>query len=63
MTARLTVPTSTVPHHGPVTPDCPLECLQTVLARRAFSLLAYAHDAPFEPPRTVSDVLGLYARG
>jgi hypothetical protein len=29
----------------------------------AFNLLAYAHDAPFDPPRTVGRVLGLYTRG
>ena len=52
-----------VPHHGPVSPDCPVECLLTVLSRMSFNRLSRAEDAPFGPPRTVSDVMNLYARG
>ena len=52
-----------VPHHGPVTPGCPVECLLTVLSRMSFNRLSRAEDAPFGPPRTVSDVMNLYARG
>src|ERR1700722_6502786 len=52
-----------VPHHGPVSPDCPVECLLTVLSRVCFNRLALAERAPFPPPRTVSDVLNLYACG
>ena len=36
----LTARFSAVPHHGPVTPDCPVECL------RSFNPLARAYDAP-----------------
>jgi hypothetical protein len=49
-----------VPHHGPVSPDCPVDCLMTVLSRMSFHPLARAYDAPFDPPRTVGDVVGLY---
>jgi hypothetical protein len=28
----LSVARGRVPHHGPVTPDCPVECLLTVLS-------------------------------
>jgi hypothetical protein len=52
MTAR----PGAVPHHGPVTPDCPVECLMS------FNPLARAYDAPFDEPRTVGDVMDLYAR-
>lgn len=51
-----------VPHHGPVRSDCPVECLLTVLSLTSFNRLARAEDAPFDPPRTVGDVLGLYSR-
>jgi hypothetical protein len=51
-----------VPHHGPVTPECPVECLLTVLSLNSFNPLARADDAPFDEPRTVGDVLDLYAR-
>lgn len=50
------------PHHGPVIPDCPVECLLTVLSLRAFNPLTRAYDAPFDPPRTIGDVLDLCAR-
>jgi hypothetical protein len=52
-----------VPHHGPVGPDCPIDCLLTVLSLRSLNPLARAYDAPFDPPRTVGDVTGLYAGG
>jgi hypothetical protein len=50
-------------HRGPVTPDCPVDCLRTVLSLMSLNRLARAEDAPFEPPRTVGDVLDLYTRG
>ena len=56
----LTAPGSRVPHHGPVTRDCPVECLLTVLSFRSFNPLARAYDAPFAEPRTVGDVMDLY---
>ncbi len=49
-------------HHGPVSPDCPVECLQTVLSMTSFNALARAYDAPFDPPRTVGDMMDLYTR-
>jgi hypothetical protein len=54
--------TGKVPHHGPVTPDCPVERLLTVLSLNSFNPLARTYDAPFGEPRTVGDVIGLYAR-
>jgi hypothetical protein len=59
----LTTRTGRVPHHGPVTPQCPVECLLTVLGLRCFNPLARAYDAPFAEPRTVGDVLGLHECG
>jgi hypothetical protein len=58
----LTAPRSRVPHHGPVRPDCPVECLLSVLSMRSFNPLSWAQDAPFDPPRTVGDVMDLYTR-
>ena len=55
-------PRSRVPHHGPVTPGCPVECLLTVLSRNSFNPLTRACGAPFAGPRTVGDVIDLYAR-
>ena len=52
-----------IPHHGPVSPGCPVECLLTVLSQMSFNRLARAEGAPFPPPRTVGDVMDLYARG
>jgi len=52
-----------MPHHGAISPDCPVECLQWVLSLRSFNPLARAYDAPFDPPRTVGDVMDLHARG
>jgi len=43
----LTAPGSRVPHHGPVTRDCPVECLLAVLSRNSFNPLTRAYDAPF----------------
>jgi hypothetical protein len=51
-----------VPHHGPVTPECPVECLLTVLSLNSFNPLSRAYDAPFDEPRTVADVMDLCAR-
>ena len=51
-----------VPHHGPVTPGCPVECLLTVLSLNSFNPLARADSAPFGEPCTVGDVVRLYAR-
>jgi hypothetical protein len=34
-----------VPHYGPVSPDCPVDCLQTVLSLRSFYPLAAARPA------------------
>jgi hypothetical protein len=46
-----------------VSRDCPVECLLTVLSVKSFNPLARAYDAPFDPPGTVGDVLGLYTGG
>jgi len=58
----LTAPRGKVPHHGPVTPECPVECLLTVLSLNSFNPLTRAYDAPFGEPRTVGDVMDLYTR-
>ena len=58
----MTAISGSVPHHGPITPDCPVECLQWVLSMRSFNPLARAYDSPFSPPRTVGDVMHLYSR-
>lgn len=50
-----------IPHHGPVSLDCPVECLLTVLSLASFNPLARAYEAPFNPPRTVGDVMELHA--
>lgn len=39
--------------------DCPIECLRGILSGKAFNPLARAYRAPFEPPRTVADVIRL----
>ena len=54
--------TGKVPHHGPVTRDCPVECLLTVLSMNSFNALTRADGAPFAEPRTVGDVIDLYTR-
>jgi len=53
---------ASAPHHGPVSPDCPVECLLTVLSLTSFNPLAGADDAPSGPPRTVGEVIDLYNR-
>jgi hypothetical protein len=50
------------PHPGPISYDCPIECLLEVLSRHAFNPLARAYNAPFEPPSTVGEVVDLYNR-
>jgi hypothetical protein len=52
-----------VPHHGAISPDCPVECLRVVLSLATFNALARAYDAPFDPPGTVGDVIELYTSG
>lgn len=52
-----------VPHYGPVTPDCPVDCLQTVLSMASFNRLARADSLLVDPPRTVGDVVGLCTAG
>jgi len=47
-------------HADAITPGCPVDCLKAVLSRMAFNPLARAYRAPFEPPRTVGDVIELY---
>ena len=46
-------------HCGPIEPDCPLECLRTVVSMMAWNKLRWAPD----PPRTVGQVLELYRQG
>ena len=58
----VTVGAGRAPHHGQVTPDCPVECLLTVLSLNSFNPLTRADDAPFAEPRTVGDVMDLYSR-
>lgn len=48
-------------HHGPITADCPVSCLLSVLSRKTLLPLSRAQRATYEPPRTVGDVLELYA--
>jgi hypothetical protein len=43
-----------------ITPECPIECLQTILSTRPFNRLARAYGAPFAPPRTVGEVIELH---
>lgn len=45
-----------------ITLDCPIDCLKAVLSGKAFNPLARAYQAPFDPPRTVGDVVELYQR-
>ena len=54
--------TGKVPHHGPVTRDCPVECLLTVLSMNSFNPLTRADGAPFPEPRTVGDVIDICTR-
>jgi hypothetical protein len=53
-------PHVTTGHAGLIRPDCPVDCLRTVLSGAAFNLLARGHGAPFDPPPTVGDVIELY---
>jgi len=55
-------PRGRAPHHGPVSRDCPVECLLTVLSGNSFNPLTRADGAPFAEPRTVGDVVDLYTR-
>lgn len=48
-------------HHGPVTRDCPVECLQSVLSQRAWSALARGDSFFSAPPKNVGDVLEIQA--
>lgn len=45
-----------------ITPQCPIDCLLSVLSARPLNFLARAYDAPFDPPRTVGDVIDLSKR-
>lgn len=53
---------SEIPHHGPITRDCPPECLLALLSRKAWNPLMRG-DITVSPPESVGDVLDLYARG
>jgi hypothetical protein len=33
-------PDPEAPHHGPVSPECPLECLRTLLSQHAYTVTA-----------------------
>jgi hypothetical protein len=46
--------------HGPVNPDCPVDCLQPYLSLKTLNPLARAYDAPFDQLRTIGDVIELY---
>lgn len=53
------------PHHrhqGPVTRDCPPECLLDMMSRNAWNPLTRGRS-PADSPKTVGDVLDLYAHG
>jgi hypothetical protein len=52
----------TVPHHGPVRADCPLECLLT--GPLSLSLMSYNRLRwnSHPPPGTVGDLVSLYRR-
>lgn len=52
----MTVRPGVVPHHGPIRPDCPLECLLPALSLMSFNRLKWADD----PARTVGDVMNLF---
>ena len=47
----------------PPTPACPIDCLQTIVGKTAFSPLARAYGAPFDPPATVGQVIELVRQG
>ena len=46
-----------------MSPGCPVDCLRPVLPLKTLNPLARAYDAPFDPPRTVGDVIELYRAG
>ena len=50
-THLMTTASGVVPHHGPIRPDCPLECLAAVMPLMSF-----------HPPQTAGDVLDLFRR-
>jgi serine/threonine-protein kinase RsbW len=45
----MTVCPRALPDHGPVSPDCPVDCLRPVLPLQALNSLARAHDPPASP--------------
>ena len=45
------------------TPACPIDCLQTIVGKTAFSPLARAYGAPFDPPATVGQVIERVRQG
>ena len=49
--------------HGPVNPGCPVDCMWPALSLASLHPLARACDAPFDPPRTVGDVIELHRAG
>jgi AraC-like DNA-binding protein len=49
------------PHPGPVTRDCPLQCLLELLDLKAGNPLMRGRGIRVGPPETVGDVLDLYA--
>jgi hypothetical protein len=50
---------TTWPHHGPVTLDCPAECLLTALSRRSWNRVTRSP----EDPATVRDVVAMAVAG
>ena len=54
----MTTASGVVPHHGPIRPDCPLECLAAVMPLMSFNRLKRADH----PPQTAGDVLDLSRR-
>lgn len=51
------------PHHGAIVPECPVECLLSVLSQQTWSPLARGDSFFSQPPKTVGDVLAIQARG
>jgi hypothetical protein len=49
-------------HHGPITAECPVSCLRSVLDRKTWIPLERGRSYLSEPPKTAGDVLDLYAR-
>jgi hypothetical protein len=50
---------TTWPDHGPVTPNCPVECLLSVMSQRSWNRLARSR----EEPATVREVVAVAAAG